>query len=284
MPGTRRDTPPGVHAWAETCIWQHRSASLLHRWTFGGQVQPAFRQTASWKNASARGMPPITSSGQPCAYRSTAQCVVSTHTRGRKRVGLSPSLRDGMLDSTEQQPPAGDARRSRAHEGRSSGSSLVVQEVVRSVSSALDAGDPIRAMALLNGRVRLRYTGVFQVDPPWLRNVCLFDRENPALNVSGGVSSVDIGYCGIACETNSPFATSDARRDSRLELHPARDSMLSYAGVPIRTASGIAWGTLCHFDSRPRLVPESEMIVLQAVVPSILEWLRGRGLLPCPTS
>lgn len=152
-------------------------------------------------------------------------------------------------------------------------------DVVRSISLALEEGDPVRALPLLNARVRLRYTGVFQVDPPWLRNVRLFDRENPSLNVSGGVSSIDIGYCGIVCSTNEPFATPDARRDARLESHPARDSMLSYAGVPIRTVGGIAWGTLCHFDSRPRLVPESEMVVLQAVVPCFVAWLRRCGIM-----
>jgi hypothetical protein len=144
---------------------------------------------------------------------------------------------------------------------------------------ALEEGDAARALPLLNARVRLRYTGVFRVDPPWLRNVSMFDRENPSLNVSGGVSSVDIGYCGIVCSTNKPFATSDARCDARFESHPARDSMLSYAGVPIRTAGGIAWGTLCHFDSRPRLVAESEMVVLQAVVPCFVAWLRRCGIM-----
>ena len=183
---------------------------------------------------------------------------------------------DRMLDSAKSQSVGREAKRSRTD---GNGSRLVAQEVVRAVSLALEAGDPARALSLLNARVRLRYTGVFQVDPPWLRNVCLFDRENPALNVSGGVSSVDIGYCGIVCATNEPFATPDARRDARLESHPARDSMLSYAGVPIRKESGIAWGTLCHFDARPRLVPESETVVLQAIVPCFLAWLRKCGLM-----
>lgn len=161
----------------------------------------------------------------------------------------------------------------------SDGATTTRLSLVRAIASALDAGDPIDALALLNARVRLRFTGIFQVDPPRLRNVLLFDRENPALNVSGGVSSLDIGYCGIVCATNTPFVTLDARLDERLENHPARHSMLSYAGVPIQMRSGIAWGTLCHFDTRPRFVSPSEIGLLEVVVPYFADWLRTHGRL-----
>lgn len=129
------------------------------------------------------------------------------------------------------------------------------------------------ALGFLNARTRFRFTGIFQVDPPLLRNIHLFDRENPTLNVSGAVSSVDIGYCGIASATNAPFRTRNARRDPRLMTHPARDSMLAYAGVPIRLPSGAAWGTLCHFDWRPRLMPPGELPLLEAAVSIVTGWL-----------
>lgn len=126
----------------------------------------------------------------------------------------------------------------------------------------------------LNRRTRFRFTGVFQVSPPHLRNIHLFDRENPWLNVSGDITSLDIGYCGITCGSGQPFHTRDARRDPRLRSHPARCSMISYVGVPIRSGGGIAWGTLCHFDMRPRLIPVAEMPVLTATSALLTEWVQ----------
>ena len=148
-----------------------------------------------------------------------------------------------------------------------------VEEVVGRVRSLLGSADIDTALRYLNGRTRFRFTGIFQVDPPVLRNVRLIDRENPALNISGAVSTLDVGYCGIACSTRSPFVTGNAREDARLESHPARESMVSYAGVPIRMPGGVAWGTLCHFDGRPRLIPEREVPILEAVTPLVATWL-----------
>ena len=129
------------------------------------------------------------------------------------------------------------------------------------------------ALRFLNGRTRFRFTGIFEVDPPALRNIRLIDRENPGVNVSGAVATVDVGYCGIACSTGAPFVTANAGKDSRLRTHPARSSMMSYAGVPLRLASGVVWGTLCHYDVRPRLLPPSELSLLEAAAPRVAGWV-----------
>lgn len=148
-----------------------------------------------------------------------------------------------------------------------------IEDVVGRVRSLLGSATIEDALRYLNGRTRFRFTGIFQVDPPVLRNVRLIDRENPALNMSGAVSTLDIGYCGVACASGAPFVTADAREDARLQSHPARESMISYAGVPIRTAGGVTWGTLCHFDVRPRILSPGELPVLEALTPHIAAWL-----------
>ena len=107
-----------------------------------------------------------------------------------------------------------------------------------------------------------------------LRNIRLFDRENPRVNVSGSVIALVDGYCGIACSTNAAFATPNSQRDPRLRSHPARTSMRSYAGVPVRAIDGSAWGTLCHFDMRPRVIPPAEVPLLELVAPLFAEWVR----------
>ena len=67
----------------------------------------------------------------------------------------------------------------------------------------------IGALRFLNVRTRYRYTGLYHADPPMLRNVQLFDRENPHLNVSGEVKPLTDTYCGVVLKTNSPLRTAD---------------------------------------------------------------------------
>ncbi|HEY8310526.1 MAG TPA: GAF domain-containing protein, partial [Gemmatimonadaceae bacterium] len=108
------------------------------------------------------------------------------------------------------------------------------------------------ALAVLNERTRYRFTGVYRVDPPALRNEQLFDRENPTLALGGDVSSLENTYCGIIATTGAAFAAGDSRTDSRLTRHPSRDAVVSYIGVPVICTTGRVVGTLCHFDLRPR--------------------------------
>ena len=129
------------------------------------------------------------------------------------------------------------------------------------------------AVEYLNRRTRFRFTGIYRVDPPHLRNFLLFDRENPDLNVSGEVAALSDTYCFFAYE-NGPFVTADSQADGRLTEHPSRGSVISYAGVPLRLPNGHVWGTLCHYDVRPRLLPEGERTVLEKVAPLILASLQ----------
>jgi len=115
-------------------------------------------------------------------------------------------------------------------------STAVVDRVVCELRPMLERYGVSAVLALLNARTRYRFTGVYRMEPPLLRNVHLYDRENPSLDGSGG---------------SDPLV--------------APDAMLSSLGVPIRGADGRVSGTLCHFDSRPRLVPAGEELVLARV-------------------
>lgn len=116
----------------------------------------------------------------------------------------------------------------------------------------------------LNGRTRHRYTGVYAFDPPTLRSLCLYDRENPGV-VRGGDTPMAETYCSIVGADGVPYATADAGREPRLASHPARANVIAYCGVPLRDSSGRCFGTLCHFDLRPRLVPTEEIPILYHV-------------------
>ena len=154
--------------------------------------------------------------------------------------------------------------------------STTTKDAVRELGTRLRTGGPLAALAWLNARTRFRFTGLYHAEPPVLRNLYLVDRENPTLNVSGDVCPLDETYCAIACAREAAFATTNAMRDARLVAHPARSSVISYSGVPLRLTDGRAWGTLCHFDLRPRLLPRSEAAVLDAVAPLFVAWLHER--------
>jgi GAF domain-containing protein len=144
--------------------------------------------------------------------------------------------------------------------------------VVSEVRARLSDGGVLAALGWLNARTRFRFTGLYRAEPPILRNLYLVDRENPSVNVSGEICPLDETYCAITCAHDAGFTTSDARRDARLVEHPARRSVISYAGVPVRLAGGGAWGTLCHYDLRPRLLPPTELAHLDAVASVFGNW------------
>ena len=139
----------------------------------------------------------------------------------------------------------------------------------------LDRGDVHAALGVLNARTRFRFTAVYEVEGALLRNLGLYDRENPALNLAGGACDLDESYCTFIAATGSAFATADSHTDLRLHGHPRRETVLSYAGVPIRSSSGRLVGTLCHYDGRPRFVDAVELRALEAVAPSFAAWLGG---------
>lgn len=139
--------------------------------------------------------------------------------------------------------------------------------------AVLESSGMSEALALLNCRTRYRFTGFYRVDPPVLRNLYLFDRENPSLALSGEVTQLSNTYCGIVAAACAPFVTQNATDDERLSAHPARDSVVSYVGVPVRSTDGRVFGTLCHFDLRPRILPENELAVLNASSQCVSDWL-----------
>lgn len=151
--------------------------------------------------------------------------------------------------------------------------------VLAAVEACLRERGMLSGLEALNARTRFRFTGIYRAEPPQLRNMFLVDRENLTVNVSGAVCPLDETYCAITCAREAAFTTADATRDARLIGHAARDSVISYAGVPLRRTDGRAWGTLCHFDLRPRLLPPGELAVLESAAPIFVRWLREHGLL-----
>jgi GAF domain-containing protein len=138
------------------------------------------------------------------------------------------------------------------------------QSIVAEFRQLFDEKGLHPALAYLNARTRHRYTGLYRFDPPMLRNVGLYDRENPALH-TGGDSPMQETYCSIVGDRGAVFFTPDALGDARLATHLARATVQAYCGAPVVDGRGTCVGTLCHFDVRPRLVPETEIPVMERI-------------------
>ena len=145
-----------------------------------------------------------------------------------------------------------------------------IKVVAHEFQTLLQARGLHEALRFLNARTRHRFTGVYRIVPPVLHNVCLFDRENPAIHV-GSETPLDETYCAITGELRKPFHFANSAEDDRFRGNPRRSTVVSYCGVPLRNDDGSAWGTLCHFDLRPRIVPVGEIPVLEVVAPLVLQ-------------
>lgn len=72
-------------------------------------------------------------------------------------------------------------------------------------------------------------------------------------------------FCAHAIGMSTPLVVNDAREDERFQDNPLVNgppNIRFYAGVPIRTTAGLAVGTLCALDTRPRTLSEDEAQVL----------------------
>ena len=83
-------------------------------------------------------------------------------------------------------------------------------------------------------------------------------------------------YCSIVGQLSRSFTTEDTRRDDRLRIHPARNTVISYCGVLLRDAEGRPFGTLCHFDLVPCEVPIREMPLMEAAAPLLMAAITTR--------
>ena len=80
-----------------------------------------------------------------------------------------------------------------------------------------------------------------------------------------GETAREHAFCAHAIGMSAPLVVGDALEDGRFSDNPLVNGppkIRFYAGVPIRTTAGLAIGTLCALDTRPRTLGEEEAQVL----------------------
>ncbi len=75
----------------------------------------------------------------------------------------------------------------------------------------------------------------------------------------------DVAFCAHTILTRGPLVVSDARTDPRFLANPlvtGDPRILFYAGVPLHSPDGLAVGSLCAIDRKPRTLTERERAIL----------------------
>jgi len=85
------------------------------------------------------------------------------------------------------------------------------------------------------------------------------------VGIEAGQNPREHAFCAHAIGMSAALVVPDAQQDERFRDNPlvsGPPGIRFYAGVPIRTTAGLAIGTLCVLDTRPRTLSEQDAEVL----------------------
>ncbi|RAJ12022.1 sensor histidine kinase [Olleya aquimaris] len=119
--------------------------------------------------------------------------------------------------------------------------------------------------------------------------ITLLDTDRNFLKSHHGVdiqeSPRDISFCGHAIlQEEDIFIVEDSRKDIRFKDNPLIDNFnaIFYAGVPLRNEEGLALGTLCVYDHKPRTLSDLQkkaMLTFAKLVINLFELRLNNRLL-----
>ena len=94
-----------------------------------------------------------------------------------------------------------------------------------------------------------------------------------------GETSRDISFCAHAILQKKLFIVPDAMKDKRFKDNPlvtGKQKIRFYAGAPLMTAAGLALGTLCVLDRKPRQLRPEQKRALQILARHVMAQLEMR--------
>ncbi len=124
------------------------------------------------------------------------------------------------------------------------------------------SGGPRAAIAFLNSLTDHRFTSLYRFDGETLRNITFYDREHPDLEICEDIP-VMASYCVFVRDSGRMFMTAEAQNDDRVQNHPKQRTVQSYCGVPLLDRAGKLFGTICHFDFKPRRIADLDVELLE---------------------
>ena len=134
---------------------------------------------------------------------------------------------------------------------------MVADEDLIRVEQALQASGLNAALRVLNDRVPHRFTAVYKVEDGAMRNVAIVDKAGEVVPADFLTVPLQKSFCQFVLKDGG-FRTGNSALEDRLEGHVYKGVMNSYVGLPITTAGGELFGTLCHFDFPPQAMTDGE--------------------------
>lgn len=116
-----------------------------------------------------------------------------------------------------------------------------------------------------------------------ISTVTLIDAKRQWIKSRVGIetreTSRDVAFCAYTVTASEPLIVEDARQDARFADNPhvtVHGGIRFYAGIPLFTSKGLALGSLCAIDTKPRELSEHELAVLQDLAAIVTDEIRLR--------
>ena len=136
----------------------------------------------------------------------------------------------------------------------------------------LKCGGLWEALRFLNIRIPYRFTGVYRYDETMLRNVALFDQNDPSVKLGDDFPMID-APCARVGDHGGKLVVVDFVTDPRFLRSFA--PIVSYCGALIPNPDGSSFGTICHFDFKPCQTSDTNAALLERVAPAVSSVLQS---------
>lgn len=136
------------------------------------------------------------------------------------------------------------------------------ESVLPELKEVFANGGPRAAIAFLNSLTAHRFTSLYRFDGEMLRNITFYDRERPDSDSCEDIP-VMASYCVFVRDSGAMFTTVEAQHDDRVRNHPKQSTVQAYCGVPLLNREGKLFGTICHFDFKPRRIADLDVELLE---------------------
>jgi hypothetical protein len=137
------------------------------------------------------------------------------------------------------------------------------------MTAALEAGDWVAALKLLNDRIVQRYSAVYRLTPDRrLENVAFVDKLDMPYPEHLRAVPYGMSFCQFTF-AHGEFQTSDSSMDRRLDGHPYKGLVNSYHAVQLVGDDGETTGTVCHFDLDAAPLADEDFVLLKRAARAI---------------